>query len=91
MAQLAQEPSVLPAVATTSASAREIRPEPSSAAPVRRELQVAMVTDVLKACAGAPGLEGVMVVPSGPDAAGVPARLAGAGVVAHRAQTGRRG
>ena len=38
-------------------------------APVRRELQVAMLTDVLEACAGAPGLEGVMVVTSDPDAA----------------------
>jgi 2-phospho-L-lactate guanylyltransferase len=50
-------------------------------APVRRELQVAMLTDVLGACAGAPGLEGVMVVTSDPDAAELAARLAGARVV----------
>lgn len=50
-------------------------------APVRRELQVAMLTDVLGACAGAAGLEGVMVVTSDPDAAELAARLAGARVV----------
>jgi 2-phospho-L-lactate/phosphoenolpyruvate guanylyltransferase len=37
-------------------------------APVRRELQVAMLTDVLGACAGARELAGVMVVTSDPDA-----------------------
>jgi 2-phospho-L-lactate guanylyltransferase len=50
-------------------------------APVRRELQVAMLTDVLGACAGAPGLEGVMVVTSDPDAAALAARIADARVV----------
>lgn len=50
-------------------------------APVRRELQVAMLTDVLGACAGAPDLEGVMVVTSDPDAADLAARVAGARVV----------
>lgn len=50
-------------------------------APVRRELQVAMLTDVLGACASAPGLEGVMVVTSDPDAAELAGRLAGARVV----------
>ena len=50
-------------------------------APVRRELQVAMLTDVLEACAGAPGLAGVLVVSSDPDAAALAARVAGARVV----------
>lgn len=50
-------------------------------APVRRELQVAMLTDVLGACAGAPGLAGVLVVTSDPDAAALARRLAGARVV----------
>jgi 2-phospho-L-lactate guanylyltransferase len=50
-------------------------------APVRRELQVAMLTDVLGACAGAPGLAGVLVVTSDPDAAALAIRLAGARIV----------
>ena len=54
---------------------------PALDAPVRRELQVAMLTDVLSACAGAVGLTGVMVVTSDPDAALLAERLAGARVV----------
>ena len=50
-------------------------------APVRRELQVAMLTDVLGACAGAPGLSGVLVVTSDPDAAALARRVAGARIV----------
>jgi 2-phospho-L-lactate guanylyltransferase len=50
-------------------------------APVRRELQVAMLTDVLRACAGAGSLEGVLVVTSDADAAALAGRLAGARVV----------
>ena len=50
-------------------------------APVRRELQVAMLTDVLGACAGAAGLAGVLVVTSDPDAARLAERVAGARVV----------
>jgi 2-phospho-L-lactate guanylyltransferase len=50
-------------------------------APVRRELQVVMLTDVLNACAGAPGLAGVMVVTSDPDAEDLATRLARARVV----------
>ena len=50
-------------------------------APVRRELQVAMLTDVLGALAGARGLAGVLVVTSDPDAAALAERLAGARVV----------
>ena len=50
-------------------------------APVRRELQVAMLTDVLGACAGADGLAGVLVVTSDPDAAALGAAIAGARVV----------
>ena len=41
---------------------------PALEAPVRRALQVAMLTDVLGACAGARGLAGVMVVTSDPQA-----------------------
>lgn len=48
-------------------------------APVRRELQVAMLTDVLGACAGA--LEGVLVVTSDPDAARLAQAIASARVV----------
>jgi 2-phospho-L-lactate guanylyltransferase len=54
---------------------------PALAAPVRRELQVAMLTDVLGACAGAPGLAGVMVVTSDPQAREMGERIAGARVV----------
>lgn len=50
-------------------------------ASVRRDLQVAMLTDVLAACAGAGGLAGVMVVTSDPDAAAMAVAIAGAGVV----------
>ena len=48
---------------------------------MRRELQVAMLTDVLGACAGAPGLAGVMVVTSDPQAREMGERIAGARVV----------
>lgn len=54
-------------------------------ASVRRELQVAMLSDVLGACAGAPALAGVMVVTSDPDAAALVARIADAQVVADHA------
>jgi len=50
-------------------------------APVRRDLQVAMLTDVLTACAGAGGLAGVMTVTSDPDAAAMAVAIAGARVV----------
>ena len=50
-------------------------------APVRRELQVAMLSDVLGALAGARGLAGVLVVTSDPHAAALAERLAGARVV----------
>lgn len=50
-------------------------------APVRRELQVAMLTDVLTACAGARDLAGVLVVTSDPDAAALARAIAGAQVV----------
>ena len=50
-------------------------------APVRRELQVAMLTDVLGACAGARELDGVLVVTSDPDAAAMARAIAGARVV----------
>jgi 2-phospho-L-lactate/phosphoenolpyruvate guanylyltransferase len=54
---------------------------PALDAPVRRELQVAMLTDVLAACAGARGLAGVMVVTSDPAARGMAEAIAGARVV----------
>ena len=54
---------------------------PALEASVRRELQVAMLTDVLVACAGAGGLAGVLVVTSDPQAAELAGRLAGARVV----------
>jgi 2-phospho-L-lactate guanylyltransferase len=54
---------------------------PTLAAPVRRELQVAMLTDVLTACAGSIGLAGVMVVTSDPQAHEMAERIAGARVV----------
>lgn len=50
-------------------------------APVRRQLQVAMLTDVLGACAGTPALAGVLVVTSDPDAAAMARRIAGAQVL----------
>lgn len=57
------------------------RLRPALDASVRRELQVAMLTDVLTACAGASSLEGVLVVTSDPDAVALAATLAGARVV----------
>ena len=54
---------------------------PALDAPVRRELQVAMLTDVLAACAGARELAGVMVVTSDPAARGMAETIAGARVV----------
>ena len=54
---------------------------PTLAAPVRCELQVAMLTDVLSACAGAAGLAGVMVVTSDPEARAMGERIAAARVV----------
>ena len=54
---------------------------PALDAPVRRALQVAMLTDVLGACAGARQLAGVMVVTSDPDATALAERIAGARVV----------
>jgi len=54
---------------------------PALEAPVRRELQVAMLTDVLTACAGAIDLTGVMVVTSDPQAREMAERIAGARVV----------
>ena len=48
---------------------------------MRRELQVAMLTDVLAACAGAHRLAGVLVVTSDPDARALAERIAGARVV----------
>lgn len=55
---------------------------PALEAPVRRELQVAMLTDVLGACAAARAeLAGVLVVTSDPDAAALAATIAAARVV----------
>jgi 2-phospho-L-lactate guanylyltransferase len=54
---------------------------PALEAPVRQELQVAMLTDVLSACAGAAELAGVMVVTSDPRAREMAERIAGARVV----------
>ena len=54
---------------------------PALEAPVRRALQVAMLTDVLTACAGARDLAGVMVVTSDPEAREMAGRIAGARVV----------
>jgi 2-phospho-L-lactate guanylyltransferase len=54
---------------------------PALDAPVRRELQVAMLTDVLTAAAGARELAGVMVVTSDPAARGMAEAIAGARVV----------
>ncbi len=50
-------------------------------APARRELQVAMLTDVLTACAATPALDGVLVVTSDPDASALARAIAGARVV----------
>ena len=49
---------------------------PALARPLRRELQVAMLRDVFSACAGAPGLAGLLVVTSDPDVAGAGPRAA---------------
>ena len=54
---------------------------PALDGPVRRELQVAMLTDVLAAAAGARELAGVMVVTSDPAARGMAEAIAGARVV----------
>ena len=54
---------------------------PALDAPVRRELQVAMLTDVLAAIAGARALAGVLVVTSDPEARGLAEAIAGARVV----------
>ena len=54
---------------------------PALDAPVRRALQVAMLTDVLGACAGAEGLAGVLVVTSDPDATVLAEQIASARVV----------
>lgn len=53
---------------------------PALDASVRRELQVAMLTDVLAAAAGARGLAGLMVVTSDPQARAMAAAIAGARV-----------
>jgi 2-phospho-L-lactate guanylyltransferase len=57
------------------------RLRPALDARMRRELQVAMLTDVLTACAGARSLEGVLVVTSDPDAATLAGAIARARVV----------
>ena len=54
---------------------------PALDAPVRRALQVAMLTDVLAAIAGARALAGVVVVTSDPEARGMAEAIAGARVV----------
>lgn len=54
---------------------------PALEAPARRALQVAMLTDVLDACAGTGGLDGVMVVTSDPEAREMAGRIADAAVV----------
>ena len=54
---------------------------PALDAPVRRELQVAMLTDVLAAAAGARELAGVWVVTCDPAARGMAEAIAGARVV----------
>jgi 2-phospho-L-lactate guanylyltransferase len=55
---------------------------PALPRPLRRELQVAMLEDVFSACAGAPGLAGLLVVTSDPEVAAQARRLAGAEVIA---------
>ena len=57
------------------------RLRPALPARARRELQVAMLTDVLTACARASSLEGVLVVTSDPDAVTLATTIAGARVV----------
>jgi 2-phospho-L-lactate guanylyltransferase len=54
---------------------------PALPASVRRALQVAMLEDVLHACAATAALSGVVVVTSDPDAAALARALAGARVV----------
>ena len=54
---------------------------PTLEAPVRQALQVAMLTDVLAACAGARALAGVMVVTSDPQARAMAEEIARARVV----------
>lgn len=54
---------------------------PALEAPLRRELQLAMLADVLGACAGAEELAGVLVVTSDPTAAALARELARARVV----------
>ena len=54
---------------------------PTIERPLRRELQVAMLRDVLRACAGARGLEGLLVVTSDAQAAALARELAGAEVI----------
>jgi 2-phospho-L-lactate/phosphoenolpyruvate guanylyltransferase len=48
---------------------------------VRRELQVAMLRDVFGACAGAPALDGLLVVTSDPEVAALGREVAGAEVI----------
>jgi 2-phospho-L-lactate guanylyltransferase len=55
---------------------------PALGRPVRRELQIAMLRDVFGACAGAPGLAGLLVVTSDPDVAALARDLASAEVIA---------
>lgn len=55
---------------------------PALGRPVRRELQVAMLSDVVGACAAARDLAGVLVVTSDPDVAALARRIAGAQVIA---------
>ena len=54
---------------------------PALDAPVRRELQVAMLADVLAACAATGELAGTMVVTSDPEARAMAERIAAARVV----------
>jgi 2-phospho-L-lactate guanylyltransferase len=54
---------------------------PALGRPIRRELQVAMLRDVLGACAGASGLAGVLVVTSDPAVAALARELTGAAVI----------
>jgi 2-phospho-L-lactate guanylyltransferase len=54
---------------------------PALGRPLRRELQVAMLRDVFGACAGAPGLAGLVVVTSDADVAALARELAGARVI----------
>jgi 2-phospho-L-lactate guanylyltransferase len=54
---------------------------PALGRPLRRELQVAMLRDVFAACAGAPGLAGLLVVTSDPEVAALARQAAGAEVI----------